>query len=105
MTIWTDVITELSEGAEDRGGDNLILWDENNQDSAFQKDEFESPETGRRRDMSRSDPVHTINIRVFVRDALGAAILACGGEEAFRDEWLVNVDAEVVRGFGVLGLL
>lgn len=121
LTVWTDIITELAEGAENdpndpRGGDYLIFWDDSNSNSnqnssgrneegAGKYQETEPPETTRRRSWSNMDAVHKINIRNFVREKVQGLVMACGGEERFRDEWLVNVDREVVNAFGALGLM
>jgi hypothetical protein len=40
-----------------------------------------------------------------VREHLQAAIVAQGGEERFREEWLGRVDKDVLRGFGELGVM
>lgn len=111
LTIWTDVITELSEGtdydpADPRGGDYLINW--NSADQTYDADgkyhNNEPPETTRRRAWNLSEPIHKINIRDFVTQHLRAVVEVCGGNDRFRDEWLVNVDREVVSGFGQLGI-
>ena len=52
-----------------------------------------------------SDPVHRLDVRDFVRERLQRSVEACGGQEAFQREWLVDVDTDVVRGFGRLGVL
>lgn len=59
----------------------------------------EAPEEVRRRDALYSDAVHTINLVAFIRDHLKAAVAGAGGEQAFQESWLVNVDKEVVQGF------
>ncbi|MBE7181415.1 MAG: hypothetical protein INR71_09450 [Terriglobus roseus] len=59
----------------------------------------------RRVQLSSSDPIHTVNLIPFIRDRLQQAIAACGGEKAFQDEWLVNVDKDVVKAFGSLGII
>lgn len=120
LTVWTDIITELAEGADadpndPRSGDYLIFWDgpkgdgitnDNNEGGAEEKyQETEPPETTRRRGWSNMDAVHKVNIRRFVREKVQGMVVGCGGEERFRDEWLVNVDAEVVSAFGGLGLI
>lgn len=122
LTVWTDIVTELSEGSESdpndpRGGDYLIFWDDANSnqnngggagnadEEAGKYQETEPPETTRRRSWSNMDPVHKINIRHFVREKVQGLVMACRGEERFRDEWLVNVDREVVNAFGALGLM
>lgn len=55
--------------------------------------------------MIYTDPVHTVNIIQFIREHLQHVITACGGYDKFRDEWLVNVDKDVVEAFGKLGIM
>lgn len=104
LSIWTDIVTELAEGSEDdhnQVGDYLIFW---NQTQPGKYDENEPPENERRRHWESSDVIHNINIRDFVRQRLHSLIVACGGEQRFQEEWLLNVDREVVAAFGALGL-
>lgn len=111
LAVWTDIVTELSEGAEydsndPRNGDYLILWNSEPTGSGEEKyHSNESPETTRRRRWSQNDPVHKVNIRNFIADNLRLVVNASGGIDQFRDSWLVNVDHEVVNGFGQLNLL
>lgn len=104
LSMWTEIVTELAEGSEEDPslpGDYLIFW---NQPQPGNYHENEPPEIERRRQWDSSDVIHTINIRDFVRQKLHALIVACGGEQRFQEEWLVNVDREVVAAFGALGL-
>lgn len=106
LSIWTDIVTELAEGAEEdpnnpSAGDYLIFW---NQAQTGRYDEHEPPENERKRHWDSSDIIHNINIRDFVRQRLHSLIVACGGEQRFQEEWLLNVDREVVTAFGALGL-
>lgn len=55
--------------------------------------------------MIYTDPVHTVNIITFIRDHLQHAVETCGGQDRFREEWLVNVDKEVIEAFGKLGIM
>jgi hypothetical protein len=55
--------------------------------------------------MLYADPVHRIDVKEFVRERLQQAVEACGGMDVFRAEWLVDVDEDVVRSFGELGVL
>jgi hypothetical protein len=41
----------------------------------------------------------------YIKHHLVQAMAQCGGQEAFQRDWLVNVDANVMRSFGNLGLL
>lgn len=68
-------------------------------------DQPEAPEDARRRALHNADPVHTINAVEHIRQHLQQAIVDCGGQRRFQDEWLVNVDREIVRGFADLGIL
>ncbi|KAI9375715.1 armadillo-type protein [Aspergillus egyptiacus] len=108
LNVWTDIITELSEGTTEgdpndpRGGDYLIYWN-NAQTSPF--DEHEPPQTTRNREWESSDIVHKTNIRIFVRERLQSLIVGCGGEQRFQEDWLLNVDRDVVAAFAALRLL
>ncbi|DAA79692.1 TPA_exp: Uncharacterized protein A8136_0465 [Trichophyton benhamiae CBS 112371] len=108
LTIWTDLITDLSEGPEvnptdARHGDYLVFDPSEAQGEKYH--ESETPETTRRRAWSASDAIHKINLREYVGQHLQALVQVCGGADRFRDEWLVNVDREVVNGFGQLGIM
>ncbi|KAK4696081.1 importin-11, partial [Lecanoromycetidae sp. Uapishka_2] len=103
MSVWTDVVNELvedyslQEGIEDKR-DSLV----------YQKpeaSEFETPADVRRRLLGFEDPVHRIDIRVFVREKLTASIETCGGMDTFQREWVQNVDQDVVKSFGDLGII
>lgn len=102
MTMWTDVITELREGAEDVGSDSLVYAPDVVSDAPSSEDP-EAPEDGRRRRWTYSDEVYTINLPEFVRSKLQRAIAACGA--SFEQEWLGNVDKEVVASFSQLGIM
>lgn len=108
LNVWTDIITELAEGTTEgdpndpRGGDYLINW---NNAGTGKWHENEPPETTRRADWDNSDIVHKINIRDFVRERLHSLIVGCGGEQRFQEDWLINVDREVVAAFGALRLI
>lgn len=100
MTIWTDLIAELVDG-DNRGVDCLVWWDANN----LKPEGPEAPADERRRNLTYADPVHRIDLKAFVRDKLQAAVKACGGRETFKSRWLVNVDGEIVKAFGALGVV
>ena len=65
----------------------------------------ESPADLRTRLLDFRDPVHQIDVRVFVRDKIAIAIESCAGMEAFQRDWVQNVDEDVVRGFGALQII
>jgi hypothetical protein len=49
--------------------------------------------------------VHQTNLVSFVREYLQQAVQAAGGEQRFQEDWLANVDKDVVKGFGELGIM
>ncbi|KAK3676729.1 hypothetical protein LTR78_003506 [Recurvomyces mirabilis] len=104
MTMWTDVIVELREASEDAGNgdtmaDSLVYG------PAPAAESLESPEDARKRVLTCSDEVHTIGLPGCVTQALGKVVEACGGMERFQQEWLINVDEDVVAGFTGLGIM
>lgn len=111
MTVWTDTITELFDnnnndpsGDGNGGGsgtDCLIYWDE----KKLRPEGPEAPADERRRRLSFADPVHRLDVKVFLRERLQGAAAACGGQETFEKLWVVNVDKDVLRGFGGLGVV
>lgn len=107
LTIWTDIIIELAEGGSDQNADYLVCWNAPAGSATAQPevDENEDPETRRRREWDNADAIHRYPIRDFVRHRLQELIVACGGAQQFQEEWLVNVDSEVVSTFGALGLI
>lgn len=100
MTVWTDTITELIDNDSD-GTDCLIYWDE----QKLRPEGPEAPADERRRRLSFADPVHRLDVKVFLHERLQGAAAACGGQEAFEKLWVVNVDKDVLRAFGELGVV
>lgn len=99
MTVWTDVITDLVD--QETGSDSLIYWDM----ESLKLPGPEAPAEERSRKLAYADPVRRLDIKVFVRQKLEAAVAASGGREAFEQNWLVHVDADVVRDFRALGVV
>ena len=106
MTVWTDVVTEividasLEEGKVDYR-DSLVYKDPD----AQKPDGPEAPADERRRVLNFEDQVHRIDVRVFIREKLAVAVEKCGGMETFQREWVQNVDDDVVKAFGALGII
>ncbi|KAF2230261.1 ARM repeat-containing protein [Viridothelium virens] len=110
MTVWTSVIIELrtSDESKDVKSDSLV-YDPTLIHSNYTMEDGQSmpeaPEEARRRALEGRDPVHKYNTVEFVAGRLSEVIANVGGIETFREQWLVNVDVEVVRAFGELGVL
>ncbi|TKA76307.1 hypothetical protein B0A49_01673 [Cryomyces minteri] len=110
MTMWTDLITELRDTSEgdlnnttDNTTDSLVYPPPSPPPAAATP---EAPEDERRRSLTYSDPVHTIITAAFVKHHLQQAVATCpGGVEVFEREWVGRVDADVIRGFGGLGIM
>ncbi|KAJ5629196.1 hypothetical protein N7528_002853 [Penicillium herquei] len=108
LTMWTDIIVELADGSSDPNADYLVYWDApkgSETANPENSEEVESPENRRRSEWEAADIIHRLPIRDFVRQRLEQVIVACGGAQRFQEEWLVNVDSEVVSAFGALGLI
>lgn len=108
LTVWTDIIVELAEGGTDPNADYLVYWNAptgSETANPENSEEVETPENLRRREWDSADPIHRFPIRDFVRQRLEQVIVSCGGAQRFQEEWLVNVDGEVVSAFGALGLM
>lgn len=106
MTVWTDVVSELVVDASLEEGkadfrDSLVY----NDPTAQIPDGPEAPADERRRILDFEDPVHRIDVRVFIREKLAVAVDNCGGMDTFQTEWVQNVDEDVVRAFGALGIV
>ena len=103
VSMWTDVVTELRGDSEDPMEDSLMY----NPDREQEKTEShgsESPEDTRRTELTFSDQVHTVQLPQWINYHLREAITGCGGDQAFQEQWLVNVDQDVVKGFTELGI-
>jgi hypothetical protein len=129
MTIWTDVITELRDddphhhhhnetaspppAAADGIIPDSLVYSPSQQPNGSNDDEenpyqaLESPEDARRRHLSQTDEVHSLNTAAFVRGHLGNVIgNSVGREGGFRERWVDGVvDGDVLKGFGALGVM
>jgi len=65
---------------------------------------FSSPAATRHHALTFQDPVHRVDIRGYVREKLDTVVQRCGGMDAFREAWVMNVDQDVLKGFGELGV-
>lgn len=119
MHLWCDTVAECTEYLEDgdEGRDTLIYSDP---DALRPEKGVETPEDERRRNVCSSaivvvtaneaqllfsDPVHKIHIKEHIKNHLLKAMDLCGGQGNFQNEYLVNVDAEVVKSFSSMRIL
>lgn len=99
LAMWTATVAELCEGQN--GFEDVQVWSERQRN---ERSEWEcSAEDERKRVLDGGDPVHRIHVFDFVKQKLAELVGKCGGEEVFQREVLVNVDADVVKAFQLLG--
>lgn len=135
MTLWTDTIAELVVEDEDSSGNTIKVGPPRHQSlnphptqlthsplPHLKRDYLLLPPTSttpipttttttttpaslRHSHLHTTDPIYTLDIRDHVRSTLNAAIAAAGGMDTFRERWVVDIDADVVAGFGALGII
>ncbi|GAB7366240.1 hypothetical protein MBLNU230_g7797t1 [Neophaeotheca triangularis] len=111
MTLWTSVITELRDSYDetatsepvDRLADCLVY--QTPAPATAEEAAAETPEDARRRELENADVVRTVPMAEGVRHFLSLAVQEVGGEGVFADEWVGNVDRDVVGAFGALGVM
>ena len=54
--------------------------------------------------LALTDAIRNVNVQDFIKHHLQKTIVDCGGQEAFQQDWLVNVDRDVVNDFSKLGI-
>ena len=101
MTIWTDTVNELVDPETNEGIDYLVYLDQAILHEPTQKDTLKA----QKRRFYHTDPVHQVDIKLFIKEKLQHAVMASGGPEQFQELWVVNVDREVLKGFDALGLI
>ncbi|KIV82639.1 hypothetical protein PV11_04736 [Exophiala sideris] len=102
LTIWTDVVLELSQDAADESkGD--YLW--HNTPGNVPDWPDATPEEGRKRAVGNADPIYTVNMREFIATTLRSTMGRTGGPAAFEHEWLTRIDSVVLKAFVDLKLL
>jgi hypothetical protein len=102
MDLWISVIELLTEGNEDKSVDSLVYP---RQEGPYVATEGQSAGEARKSALAAQDPVHNVNLKEFVKFAVGVAVEKVGGPEVFQEAWVVNVDKEIVEQFGKLGIL
>lgn len=102
FTQWTSLIIELTEG--NIPGDKVDCLVDRPGSLTPTASSSDTPEDRRRVDLRYADPVHKVDMKPFVDDRLRGVIERMpGGEREFNEEWLANVDKDVVQAFVDLG--
>lgn len=106
FSLYTDTLTELSEGAAEENKGDYLYSPAPPGEMLSDWPDSDSPEDIRKRRMANWDVVYIVNARDFVRQNLGAAVQACGGQQAFEVSWITDrVDRDVVKAFVGLNIL
>lgn len=96
LTMWTSVASQIMD-PENPTVDQLVLT------APPEGTQWDTPKDLQERALWASDPVRQINCLDFANERLGDLVQRAGGEAAFQQNYLVNVDAEVLNGFQALG--
>lgn len=89
FVLWADVVAELQDGAVD-AEDNQITTE-------IEETEYDTPKIIRERELYLQDPVHRVSAKPFIREQLQGLIARAGGDQKFQEEWMANVDKDVVE--------
>lgn len=104
MTMWTSVLVELE--TDERK--DCLVWPVEEEDGVDVGGGVgvvrDSPGQKRATSLSKRDVVHVVETREFVRVRLGGAVEKEGGMEVFRERWVGDVDGDVLKAFGELGV-
>lgn len=96
FSMWTNVLVQILDREDKIGNDQLVLTEEP------EPTEWDTPKDVRVRALFASDPVKRVQSLPFVTERLNDLIRRVGGEQAFQDNWAINVDKEVLAGFQTL---
>ncbi|KAM3515839.1 hypothetical protein MY11210_000610 [Beauveria gryllotalpidicola] len=100
--MWATTLAELQEGTPN--GRDMLVGDLG--ELGDEATEYDTPKRITERQMVASDPVHTVQASVFVRERLQDLVGRAGGESAFQEQWAVNVDPDVIAKFqAIAGLV
>ncbi|POS75921.1 hypothetical protein DHEL01_v205688 [Diaporthe helianthi] len=91
FSMWPSAVLECHDG--NALGEDGLVWDAPPQ--AEESTPLENAEAA----LVARDPVHTLRTYGFVTERLQGLVQRAGGEAAFRENWVVNVDKDVLDKF------
>lgn len=97
FSMWTSVMNTVMDEAHPTV-DSLVFTED------LGTTEWDTPKDVRERALIQSDPVRRINSLEFVKERLASLAQRTGGEQSFQENYLANVDADVLAGFQRLGV-
>ncbi|KAK8064903.1 importin 11 [Apiospora phragmitis] len=92
FTMWTGVFAQVMD-EENPKLDATIMT------APVEATEWDTPKDVRERALLASDPVRNVNCLDFVRSSLDSLVQRAGGGASFQENYLVNVDADVLNSF------
>lgn len=93
FSMWTTVFVQILDREENIGNDQLVITEEP------EPTEWDTPKDVRERALFERDPVKRVQSLPFVTERLNNLVQRVGGDQAFQDNWAVNVDKDVLDGF------
>ncbi|KAK5092272.1 hypothetical protein LTR70_001919 [Exophiala xenobiotica] len=106
FSVYADTLTELGEGAADENRGDYLYSPAPAGEMLQHWPGSDSPEDVRKRHMTNWDVVYVVNARNFVAEKLRQTVEACGGQQAFEQQWITGtIDQDVLRSFANLGIL
>lgn len=97
MVMWISIVKTLqleTDGVQPQPADNLVWTESGVSDN-------DVPFDAQEKEMAASDPVHTVHMYSFLQERFQNLVQRVG-EQNFRENWLINVDKEVVDEFRTL---
>lgn len=105
MALWAQLVVEYrdttGDDAADKFSDTLVRDPNDTLPAASNV----TAQDVRQQVLAASDPVYTVPIAVFIKEKLLATIGRVGGQQRFQEEWVANVDQDVIKAFGDLGIM
>lgn len=92
FTMWTGVFAQVID-EENPGVDATVMT------VPVEGTEWDTPKDVRERSLLTSDPVRNVNCLDYVKTSLESLIQRSGGEASFQENYLINVDADVLGSF------
>ncbi|KAI1099963.1 ARM repeat-containing protein [Jackrogersella minutella] len=94
IVMWTTILCQIIDtDAPNCGNDLLVLTGEP------EPTEWDTPKDVRDRALFATDPVKRVQSLQFVTERLDHLVDKVGGAQAFKENWAVNVDKEVIADF------
>jgi hypothetical protein len=94
LSMWTSVVNQLRY-SDDTSMDALV-W------TSIESSEYDTPLDVCERQLAAKDPVHSVNAYDFMNTTLKGLVERAGGQQKFEQDWLINVDKDVLASFEAL---